>query len=247
MFYLPYRVACTRDQLLAAYPRMEKWLHAKNKYDPEGRFVSEWFIRIVEIVRGETEADVLRGALPPAPDIPRNEPNKSYVFRGRSFDLFPQLIASFTQLLDRLDTKAYAENAELADRLQTFLPVESSAERLKSVLSQSALFYHTRKGRDPKAPVHLDHAVYEQLKQHYHGSLYARMKSQITSLCILCQTHGQIGGEMKELLALRPDKGRSTRRIGDHGRSINVLASATQRRYEGGSLHRTHRQRRECR
>jgi SAM-dependent methyltransferase len=173
------------------------------------------------------------GGLPPAPDIPRHVLKKSYVFRGRSFDLFPQLIESFTQLLDRLGTKAYAENAELVDRLQTFiqfvLPVESSAERLKSILSQSALFYHTRKGRDPKAPVHLDHAVYEQLKQHYHGSLYARIKSQITSLRILRQTRGQIGGEMKELLDLLPDKGRSIRRIaciGDHGRYINVLASA---------------------
>lgn len=42
-FFLTYHRHATREQLLRAYPRLPNFLTAKRRYDPEERFVSDWY------------------------------------------------------------------------------------------------------------------------------------------------------------------------------------------------------------
>jgi FAD/FMN-containing dehydrogenase len=42
-FYLTYHRFATRDQLLAAYPRLPEFLARKHEHDPRGVFTSDWF------------------------------------------------------------------------------------------------------------------------------------------------------------------------------------------------------------
>jgi hypothetical protein len=37
-YYLPYRLHATREQLRAAYPRVDAFVAAKRRYDPQLRF-----------------------------------------------------------------------------------------------------------------------------------------------------------------------------------------------------------------
>lgn len=49
-FYLTYHRWATREQLLACYPRLPEWLALKQRYDPEGTFVSEWYLHILSLI-----------------------------------------------------------------------------------------------------------------------------------------------------------------------------------------------------
>jgi FAD/FMN-containing dehydrogenase len=37
-YYLPYRLHARKDQLQAAYPRLDEFIAAKRRYDPQLRF-----------------------------------------------------------------------------------------------------------------------------------------------------------------------------------------------------------------
>ena len=42
-FYLPYQRFATKKQLLKAYPQLPQFIAQKQKYDPSGIFVSNWY------------------------------------------------------------------------------------------------------------------------------------------------------------------------------------------------------------
>ena len=52
-YFLTYHRWATRDQVLACHPRMPEFLALKRRYDPEGRFQSEWHRHHVRVVEGE--------------------------------------------------------------------------------------------------------------------------------------------------------------------------------------------------
>jgi FAD/FMN-containing dehydrogenase len=49
-FFLTYHRYATREQLLRAYPRLPDFLAAKRRYDPEGRFVSDWYVHMRSVL-----------------------------------------------------------------------------------------------------------------------------------------------------------------------------------------------------
>ncbi|MBM3845620.1 MAG: FAD-binding oxidoreductase [Verrucomicrobia bacterium] len=50
-FFLTYHRHATREQLLRAYPRLPDFLAAKRRYDPEERFVSDWYEHVSAVLR----------------------------------------------------------------------------------------------------------------------------------------------------------------------------------------------------
>jgi hypothetical protein len=42
-FYLTYARAASAAQISACYPRFEQFLEAKRRFDPQGRFQSDWY------------------------------------------------------------------------------------------------------------------------------------------------------------------------------------------------------------
>jgi len=46
-FYLTYHAYATRQQILAAYPQVHEFIAQKFRFDPEGRFASTWFTKIL--------------------------------------------------------------------------------------------------------------------------------------------------------------------------------------------------------
>lgn len=49
-FYLTYHRYATRDQVLQAYPAMPEFLAAKRRFDPQERFVSDWYRHLCGLV-----------------------------------------------------------------------------------------------------------------------------------------------------------------------------------------------------
>lgn len=49
-FYLTYHRHHTREQLLAAYPQLPRFLELKKKYDPTGRLTSDWHKHLTQIL-----------------------------------------------------------------------------------------------------------------------------------------------------------------------------------------------------
>jgi FAD/FMN-containing dehydrogenase len=43
-YYLTYHRWATREQVLACYPRLPEFLRLKRKYDPDERFMSDWYV-----------------------------------------------------------------------------------------------------------------------------------------------------------------------------------------------------------
>jgi FAD/FMN-containing dehydrogenase len=44
-YYLPYRLHATRDQLRAAYPRIDRFFELKRRYDPQDLFQNEFYVK----------------------------------------------------------------------------------------------------------------------------------------------------------------------------------------------------------
>jgi hypothetical protein len=42
-FFLTYHRYATPEQVLACYPRLPAFMRHKQRYDPQGRFQSEWY------------------------------------------------------------------------------------------------------------------------------------------------------------------------------------------------------------
>lgn len=51
-FYLTYHRWATREQLLAAHPRLPAFLERKHEHDPEDRFSSEWYLHLRRTLEG---------------------------------------------------------------------------------------------------------------------------------------------------------------------------------------------------
>ena len=52
-YFLTYHRWATREQVLACHPRMPEFLALKRRYDPEGRFQSEWYRHHVRLLEGD--------------------------------------------------------------------------------------------------------------------------------------------------------------------------------------------------